>query len=111
MCAVVDCLLILQFDVFVEDKGSQPLRNMSSIRVTITDVNDQVPRFTEAEYTFRLPENAAAQQILTLRYDDEDTLPAHTQSRLSIMSVIPPGMCLVSSLQVIGLGLGLVGLV
>ena len=84
---------MLQFDVVVEDKGSPPLRNSSTVRITITDVNDQVPSFTQPLYSVRLPENAARQQILALRYVDQDTLDANTDSELSIESVVPQGVC------------------
>ena len=86
----------MQFNVSVEDKGTQPLRNITTIRITITDRNDQVPTFSQRTYTAILPENAGPQQlsiIPSLRYNDGDTLPENTASGVSIVSISPPGTC------------------
>lgn len=68
-----------------------PLRDTATIRITIGDVNDQVPVFSLPVYTSRLPENSPAQQIQALRFVDGDTESDHTQSTLSIVSVSPQG--------------------
>lgn len=83
----------------VEDKGTMPLRNTSTISITIGDVNDRVPQFQQASYTVRLPENSPPQQIQSLRYIDEDGLPENTESTLSIVSVTPQGMIVYPSTQ------------
>ena len=71
----------------VEDKGAGPLHNTSTIIINITDINDQIPRFSQSFYTVRLLENSPPQTLLSLSYFDGDTLPQHTLSTLSIGSI------------------------
>jgi hypothetical protein len=80
----------VQFDVVVEDKGTEPLRDVVPIRITINDVNDEAPTFSMPVYSTRLFENSQALQ-LSLRYTDEDNLLPNTESNFTIMSVSPQG--------------------
>ena len=73
----------------VEDKGVQPLRNTSTVIINITDVNDQIPMFSQSVYTVRLLENTEPGAILSFQYADGDTLDDNTDSTLQITAVQP----------------------
>lgn len=81
---------ILQFDVLVQDRGSNPNQNSSTVTINIADVNDEVPQFTESVYTVPVRENSPAQEILRLSYTDGDTLSEHTNSEVTLIN--PPGI-------------------
>ena len=81
------CCFPIQFDVLVSDRGENSNSNRSTIMITITDVNDQVPVFPQSAYTVTVPENSGRMNILTLTYTDADTLPDHTRSEIVF---IPP---------------------
>ena len=73
----------------VEDKGVQPLRNTSTVIINITDVNDQIPMFSQSVYTVPLLENTPPGTILTFQYADGDTFDVNTNSALRITAVQP----------------------
>ena len=45
-----------EFTVHCSDNGAPPLTNESTIYVTVIDVNDRVPQFTEESYQLEVPE-------------------------------------------------------
>ena len=47
----------LIFTVIAYDLGNPPLQSTSKVNLTITDINDEPPHFTEAKYTFGSFEN------------------------------------------------------
>uniref|UniRef100_A0A8C5RRI5 Cadherin domain-containing protein n=1 Tax=Laticauda laticaudata TaxID=8630 RepID=A0A8C5RRI5_LATLA len=48
-----------KFGVEARDHGSPPMTSSASVSITILDVNDNNPEFTQREYTMRLNEDAA----------------------------------------------------
>ena len=72
-----------------EDKGSVPLRNTSTIRINVLDRNDVAPFFDLASYSGSVGENISSFPALlaNLSFTDQDSLPAHRVSSITIDSV------------------------
>ncbi|XP_054032276.1 cadherin EGF LAG seven-pass G-type receptor 2 [Dryobates pubescens] len=61
------------FGVEAQDQGSPPLASSASVSVTVLDVNDNSPEFTQREYGARLNEDAAVgSSVLTVSALDRD---------------------------------------
>ncbi|XP_028815789.1 protocadherin-1-like isoform X2 [Denticeps clupeoides] len=60
----------------VVDGGSPPRYSSALLRVTVTDVNDNVPRFEKSHYEAELSENSpTGHSVLQVRANDADTGP------------------------------------
>uniref|UniRef100_A0A8B9U227 Cadherin EGF LAG seven-pass G-type receptor 2 n=1 Tax=Anas zonorhyncha TaxID=75864 RepID=A0A8B9U227_9AVES len=83
------------FGVEAQDQGSPPMASSASVSVTILDVNDNSPEFTQREYGARLNEDAAVgTSVLTVSAVDRDAnsvityqiSSGNTRNRFSITS-------------------------
>ncbi|XP_063274455.1 cadherin EGF LAG seven-pass G-type receptor 2 isoform X3 [Prinia subflava] len=83
------------FGVEAQDQGTPPKASMASVSVTILDVNDNSPEFTQREYSARLNEDAAVgTSVLTVSAVDRDAnsiityqiSSGNTRNRFSITS-------------------------
>ncbi|XP_069731782.1 LOW QUALITY PROTEIN: cadherin EGF LAG seven-pass G-type receptor 2 [Phaenicophaeus curvirostris] len=83
------------FGVEAQDQGSPPMASSASVSVTILDVNDNSPEFTQREYSARLNEDAAVgTSVLTVSAIDRDAnsvityqiSSGNTRNRFSITS-------------------------
>ncbi|XP_053103347.1 cadherin EGF LAG seven-pass G-type receptor 2 isoform X2 [Hemicordylus capensis] len=83
------------FGVEARDHGSPPMTSSASVSITILDVNDNNPEFTQKEYTMRLNEDAAVgTSVLTVSAIDRDVnsvityqiTNGNTRNRFSITS-------------------------
>ncbi|XP_072211900.1 cadherin EGF LAG seven-pass G-type receptor 2 isoform X1 [Excalfactoria chinensis] len=83
------------FGVEAQDHGSPPMASSASVSVTILDVNDNSPEFTQREYSARLNEDAAVgSSVLTVSAVDRDAnsvityqiSSGNTRNRFSITS-------------------------
>ncbi|NWI11111.1 CELR2 protein, partial [Crypturellus soui] len=83
------------FGVEAQDQGSPPMASSASVSITILDVNDNSPEFTQREYGARLNEDAAVgTSVLTVSAVDRDAnsvityqiSSGNTRNRFSITS-------------------------
>ncbi|XP_075631851.1 cadherin EGF LAG seven-pass G-type receptor 2 isoform X2 [Balearica regulorum gibbericeps] len=83
------------FGVEAQDQGNPPMASSASISVTVLDVNDNSPEFTQREYGARLNEDAAVgTSVLTVSAVDRDAnsvityqiSSGNTRNRFSITS-------------------------
>ncbi|GAB0199893.1 cadherin EGF LAG seven-pass G-type receptor 2 [Grus japonensis] len=83
------------FGVEAQDQGNPPMASSASISVTVLDVNDNSPEFTQREYSARLNEDAAVgTSVLTVSAIDHDAnsvityqiSSGNTRNRFSITS-------------------------
>ncbi|NXG99264.1 CELR2 protein, partial [Loxia leucoptera] len=83
------------FGVEAQDYGTPPMASTASVSVTILDVNDNSPEFTQREYSTRLNEDAAVgTSVLTVSAVDRDAYSiityqissGNTRNRFSITS-------------------------
>uniref|UniRef100_A0A8C3MWR5 Uncharacterized protein n=1 Tax=Geospiza parvula TaxID=87175 RepID=A0A8C3MWR5_GEOPR len=83
------------FGVEAQDHGTPPMASTASVSVTILDVNDNSPEFTQREYGARLNEDAAVgTSVLTVSAVDRDAYSVityqissgNTRNRFSITS-------------------------
>nr|XP_033773923.1 cadherin EGF LAG seven-pass G-type receptor 2 isoform X1 [Geotrypetes seraphini] len=83
------------FEVEAMDHGSPPMASSASVSITILDVNDNNPEFTQKEYYMRLNEDAAVgTSVLTVSAIDRDVNSVityqisngNTRNRFSITS-------------------------
>uniref|UniRef100_A0A672UKE0 Cadherin EGF LAG seven-pass G-type receptor 2 n=1 Tax=Strigops habroptila TaxID=2489341 RepID=A0A672UKE0_STRHB len=83
------------FGVEAQDQGTPPMASSASVTVTILDVNDNSPEFTQREYGARLNEDAAVgSSVLTVSAVDRDAnsvityqiSSGNTRNRFSITS-------------------------
>ncbi|CAM9875358.1 unnamed protein product [Bubo scandiacus] len=83
------------FGVEAQDQGSPPMASSASVSVTVLDVNDNSPEFTQREYSARLNEDAAVgTSVLTVSAIDRDANSVityqisngNTRNRFSITS-------------------------
>ncbi|NXF74938.1 CELR2 protein, partial [Sclerurus mexicanus] len=83
------------FGVEAQDQGMPPMASTASVSVTILDVNDNSPEFTQREYGARLNEDAAVgTSVLTVSAVDRDAnsvityqiSSGNTRNRFSITS-------------------------
>ncbi|XP_065710360.1 cadherin EGF LAG seven-pass G-type receptor 2 isoform X2 [Patagioenas fasciata] len=83
------------FEVEAQDQGNPPMASSASVSVTILDVNDNSPEFTQREYGARLNEDAAVgTSVLTVSAVDRDAnsvityqiSSGNTRNRFSITS-------------------------
>ncbi|XP_031529421.2 cadherin EGF LAG seven-pass G-type receptor 1 [Vicugna pacos] len=75
VCAELDREEVEQYSFGVEavDHGSPPMSSSASVSITVLDVNDNDPMFTQPVYELRLNEDAAVgSSVLTLRALDRD---------------------------------------
>ncbi|XP_055963047.1 cadherin EGF LAG seven-pass G-type receptor 1 [Sorex fumeus] len=75
VCAELDREAVEHYSFGVEavDHGSPPMSSSASVSVTVLDVNDNDPAFTQPAYALRLNEDAAVgSSVLTLRAVDRD---------------------------------------
>ena len=78
------CILICAYthththkQVVATDGGSPPLSSNTSIIVTVTDINDNPPEFTNSSYSFQLPENEPLGTVIgQFVAEDRDAGPA-----------------------------------
>lgn len=73
----------------VQDKGVPSLSSSSTVRIDITDVNDQIPAFSELFSTFDIPENTGSGTVAALAYSDRDSAAVNGGSTVAITSVEP----------------------
>ncbi|NXI92293.1 CELR2 protein, partial [Psophia crepitans] len=83
------------FGVEAQDQGNPPMASSASVSVTVLDVNDNSPEFTQREYGARLNEDAAVgTSVLTVSAVDRDAnsvityqiSSGNTRNRFSITS-------------------------
>ncbi|KAM8988152.1 cadherin EGF LAG seven-pass G-type receptor 2 isoform 1-T1 [Ara ararauna] len=83
------------FEVEAQDQGTPPMASSASVTVTVLDVNDNSPEFTQREYSARLNEDAAVgSSVLTVSAVDRDAnsvityqiSSGNTRNRFSITS-------------------------
>ncbi|XP_062834481.1 cadherin EGF LAG seven-pass G-type receptor 2 isoform X1 [Anolis carolinensis] len=83
------------FGVEARDHGNPPMTSSASVSITILDVNDNNPEFTQKEYSMRLNEDAAVgTSVLTVSAIDRDVnsvityqiTNGNTRNRFSITS-------------------------
>ncbi|XP_026723062.1 cadherin EGF LAG seven-pass G-type receptor 2-like, partial [Athene cunicularia] len=83
------------FGVEAQDQGNPPMASSASVSVTVLDVNDNSPEFTQREYSARLNEDAAVgTSVLTVSAIDRDANSVityqisngNTRNRFSITS-------------------------
>ncbi|XP_075766558.1 cadherin EGF LAG seven-pass G-type receptor 2 isoform X2 [Pelodiscus sinensis] len=83
------------FGVEARDHGSPPMASSASVSITVLDVNDNNPEFTQKEYSVRLNEDAAVgTSVLTISAIDRDAnsvityqiANGNTRNRFSITS-------------------------
>ncbi|NXJ26280.1 CELR2 protein, partial [Dicrurus megarhynchus] len=83
------------FRVEAQDQGTPPMTSTASVSVTVLDVNDNSPEFTQREYGARLNEDAAVgTSVLTVSAVDRDAnsvityqiSSGNTRNRFSITS-------------------------
>uniref|UniRef100_A0A8B9ITM8 Cadherin domain-containing protein n=1 Tax=Amazona collaria TaxID=241587 RepID=A0A8B9ITM8_9PSIT len=83
------------FEVEAQDQGNPPMASSASVTVTVLDVNDNSPEFTQREYSARLNEDAAVgSSVLTVSAVDRDAnsvityqiSSGNTRNRFSITS-------------------------
>ncbi|XP_025912635.1 cadherin EGF LAG seven-pass G-type receptor 2-like [Apteryx rowi] len=83
------------FGVEAQDQGSPPMASSASVSITVLDVNDNSPEFTQREYSARLNEDAAVgTSVLTVSAIDHDAnsvityqiSSGNTRNRFSITS-------------------------
>ncbi|XP_023487107.1 cadherin EGF LAG seven-pass G-type receptor 1 isoform X2 [Equus caballus] len=75
VCAELDREAVEHYSFGVEavDHGSPPMSSSASVSITVLDVNDNDPMFTQPVYELRLNEDAAVgSSVLTLRARDRD---------------------------------------
>ncbi|XP_034499585.1 cadherin EGF LAG seven-pass G-type receptor 1, partial [Ailuropoda melanoleuca] len=75
VCAELDREEVEHYSFGVEavDHGSPPMSSSASVSITVLDVNDNDPVFTQPVYELRLNEDAAVgSSVLTLRARDQD---------------------------------------
>ncbi|KAF6117915.1 cadherin EGF LAG seven-pass G-type receptor 1 [Phyllostomus discolor] len=75
VCAELDREAVEHYSFGVEavDHGSPPMSSSASVSITVLDVNDNDPAFTQPTYELRLNEDAAVgSSVLTLRARDRD---------------------------------------
>ncbi|XP_036134132.1 cadherin EGF LAG seven-pass G-type receptor 1 [Molossus molossus] len=75
VCAELDREEVEHYSFGVEavDHGSPPMSSSASVSITVLDVNDNDPVFTQPTYELRLNEDAAVgSSVLTLRARDRD---------------------------------------
>uniref|UniRef100_H0VPZ8 Cadherin EGF LAG seven-pass G-type receptor 1 n=1 Tax=Cavia porcellus TaxID=10141 RepID=H0VPZ8_CAVPO len=75
VCAELDREAVEHYSFGVEavDHGSPPMSSSASVSITVLDVNDNDPVFTQPLYELRLNEDAAVgSSVLTLRARDRD---------------------------------------
>lgn len=71
----------IRLNISAKDQGLQPKTSFTQLIVSITDVNDQVPTFTQSSYHVSLVEQAASgTQLLVLSASDDDLGPNGTVS-------------------------------
>ncbi len=75
-----------------EDKGAEPLRNITTVVVNVLDTNDNIPMFTESSYSITVREGLITLPltITNLQYFDGDSTEAFRISSFSITSVLGP---------------------
>lgn len=84
--------MCLKFEVVVEDKGTQPLTDIARVVVNLTDINDQQPFFEQPSLSIFVSEGltpapSQPHRLGFFHYNDKDTLPEHTRSHISVLSV------------------------
>ena len=52
------------FNVFAYDKSDRPLTAMTMVTINVQDVNDEVPRFNNQSYHFRVNERTPPGSLL-----------------------------------------------
>ena len=60
-------------DITVSDRGQPPLFSTTSLTVTVIDVNDNEPVFSQDQYQFRILENLAAHSVGFILAQDRDS--------------------------------------
>ncbi|RVE67603.1 hypothetical protein OJAV_G00104590 [Oryzias javanicus] len=79
-------------NISAKDQGLQPKISYTKLIVSITDVNDQVPTFTQSTYHVSVPEHApAGTELLVLSASDGDLGPNRTV-RFSFDAETPAGL-------------------
>ncbi|XP_029367636.1 protocadherin Fat 4 isoform X1 [Echeneis naucrates] len=79
-------------NISAKDQGLQPKISYTKLIVNITDVNDQVPTFTQSTYHVSLVEHAPAGTELVLLSASDDDLGANGTIRFSFDAETPVGV-------------------
>ena len=66
-------LISLYVTAYVKDGAFPALYDTTTIHVTVEDVNDNTPQFTDLTYELSIPENAQLSVIHTVKATDADT--------------------------------------
>ena len=63
------------FEIVAQDGGNPPMLSAVSVNITVTDINDNVPTFSQASYTAAVTENALIGTVITtVEASDEDAI-------------------------------------
>ena len=62
------------FMVIASDMGSPRLSAQENVTISVRNVNDNPPVFSQTSYTFSVPENAGFSETVSATDDDDDTL-------------------------------------
>ena len=73
-----------QFTVIAKDNGDPVLTGSTTVRLNIIDSNDELPRFDQDSYHFRIPENAPSNTYIGTVYAKDRDSPQYSQVRYSL---------------------------
>ncbi|XP_071500853.1 protein dachsous-like [Diadema antillarum] len=83
----------IQLYVKAQDHGNPVLSQLTTVRIEITDVNNNSPQFEEDIYSGHVPENAAlGENVVTVTANDIDLSPENSNIDYSIISGNEEGM-------------------
>ena len=79
---------LYQLEIVATDQGSPPLISMTTLTINITDLNDNPPVFSRAEYQFTTAENFPPAAIGTIFANDSD-LGINAEISYSLINASP----------------------
>lgn len=73
-----------QFTVIAKDNGDPVLTGSTTLRLSVIDSNDEVPHFDQANYEFKIPENAPANTYIGTVFASDNDSPQFNQVRYAL---------------------------
>ncbi len=73
-----------QFTVIAKDNGDPVLTGSTTLRLNVIDSNDEVPKFDQPRYDFRIPENAPSNTYIGTVFARDLDSPKFNQVRYSL---------------------------
>lgn len=84
--------LVYNLTVTVEDKGLPAMSNSTSLVVSVMDVNDEPPLFSQATYSVSVSEGVSSSpSLLSLSFTDGDILEENRVSQMAVVKVTGRG--------------------